>query len=101
MFTDGQENASIEAKLDTINALIKQKESEGWAFVYLGIGPESWDAPNVGMYAGTTSSKNVRRGQRTASAVQSMSGGLTGQTITYATTGKQELTTEEEREVVE
>lgn len=36
IITDGQENASQEFTLDTIKALVKQKESESHTFVFLG-----------------------------------------------------------------
>ena len=36
IITDGQENASQEFNIDTIKALVKQKEAEGQTFVFLG-----------------------------------------------------------------
>ncbi len=43
VLTDGQENASNEHTLETINALIKEREEKwGWNFIYLGTSPEAW-----------------------------------------------------------
>lgn len=42
--TDGQENSSVEYKLDQISAFIKELEGTGkWAFIYVGSGPTAWD----------------------------------------------------------
>jgi hypothetical protein len=40
--TDGQENASKEFTREKISELIKQKESDGWTFVYLGANQDAW-----------------------------------------------------------
>jgi len=43
ILTDGQENASKEYDKKAIQALMKEKESKGWTFVYLGVGQAAWD----------------------------------------------------------
>ncbi len=42
IITDGEENASEEYTKDSVKALIKQKESEGWKFVFLGADIDSY-----------------------------------------------------------
>jgi uncharacterized protein YegL len=42
IITDGEENSSQEYTKDTVKALIKQKESEGWKFVFLGADIDSY-----------------------------------------------------------
>lgn len=59
IITDGQENASQEFTLDTIKALVKQKESESQTFVFLGANIDAFavgasfgaQAMNVSNYA--------------------------------------------------
>ena len=40
--TDGQENASVEYKQADLVALVKEKTAEGWTFVFLGAGIDSF-----------------------------------------------------------
>lgn len=42
IITDGMENASKEFTKENIQALIKEKESKGWVFSYLGVGKDAW-----------------------------------------------------------
>ena len=42
IITDGDENASREYTLDAIKVLIKQKEGEGWTFIYLGANQDAF-----------------------------------------------------------
>ena len=42
ILTDGEENASKEYDKKAITALMKEKESKGWTFVYLGVGQAAW-----------------------------------------------------------
>jgi uncharacterized protein YegL len=42
VITDGMENASTEFTKETVKALIKQKESEGWTFSFLGANIDSY-----------------------------------------------------------
>lgn len=57
--TDGLENASREMTKEKLNELIKQKESDGWTFMYLGVDKEAWSGAEI--YAGTVSMANVVR----------------------------------------
>ena len=40
--TDGQENASKEFTKEGITTLIKEKEKDGWSFVYVGANQDAW-----------------------------------------------------------
>jgi hypothetical protein len=42
IMTDGLENASREYKREDIFKMIKEKEDEGWSFVFLGANQDSW-----------------------------------------------------------
>lgn len=42
VLTDGEENSSKEYDKKAITALMKEKESKGWTFVYLGVGEAAW-----------------------------------------------------------
>ena len=42
IFTDGEENSSVEHTTSSIKELISGKEKEGWAFVYLGANQDSF-----------------------------------------------------------
>lgn len=44
IMTDGQENASRKFNKTTISELIKNKEEEGWSFVFLGANQDAWEA---------------------------------------------------------
>lgn len=52
ILTDGFENSSSEFSKETIASLIKERESEGWAFVYLGADLSTMnDATAIGVTA--------------------------------------------------
>lgn len=61
IFTDGEENASTAWKRDSIRDLITRKQNDGWTFVYMGAGINTWadaaalsiKAGNIGHYAPT------------------------------------------------
>lgn len=59
VFTDGQENSSQHTTADQMADLIKYKEGEGWAFLYLGVSPEAW--LNERAFAGTGMANNSYR----------------------------------------
>src|SRR5215472_10142397 len=43
IMTDGEENSSREWSLNDVQALIRQKESEGnWTFIFMGASPDAW-----------------------------------------------------------
>lgn len=55
IMTDGQENASREFNRESIRALIKQKEAEGWDFTYLGAHKDAYTASaDLGFSLGNT-----------------------------------------------
>lgn len=52
IITDGQENHSKEYDRKKVFDLIKRKESEGWAFSYLGVHADAWaEAQKIGTQA--------------------------------------------------
>lgn len=73
VLTDGQENASREHTLETINTLIKEREEMwGWNFLYLGTSPEAW--ANESAFIGAAMASNTlqstgKRGYAEASSV--------------------------------
>ena len=57
IITDGGENASKEFKLSTIQTMIKEKEAEGWTFIYLGANQDAWQVGQTfGLSKGQTMS---------------------------------------------
>lgn len=44
ILTDGQENASKEHTYQSVAEIIKRKQDEGWAFVFLGANQDAWTA---------------------------------------------------------
>ena len=44
IFTDGEENASKKYKSEEVSETIKELSNEGWTFLYLGAGQETWKA---------------------------------------------------------
>lgn len=47
IITDGMENASKEFTKENIQALIKERESKGWIFSYLGVGKDAWGGNRI------------------------------------------------------
>ena len=55
VLTDGQENASVEYRLEQIRELIGEKEAKDWDFVYLSADPSAFsDAHTMGFAASKT-----------------------------------------------
>lgn len=84
ILTDGEENASTEYTKAKLNALVKQKEEDGWNFIYLGANQDSFkSAGNIGISAGNTINfQNTNIGTRSAYTL------LAAQTVAYADTGR-------------
>lgn len=52
IMTDGEENSSHDYNRDRIFARIREKEDEGWTFVYLGANQDAWDVgASIGVQA--------------------------------------------------
>lgn len=50
IITDGQENASREYNNSQVSALIREKEAQGWEFLYMGANQDAWStATNMGI----------------------------------------------------
>jgi Mg-chelatase subunit ChlD len=61
IITDGEENSSKEANLDSVKKIITYKESEkNWSFVYIGQQPEKW-SKETGSSLGNTLAYNHER----------------------------------------
>lgn len=56
--TDGMENASREMTKENLNALIKEREADGWEFMYLGVAQEAF--ANADIYKGTRAAHEGR-----------------------------------------
>jgi len=53
IMTDGLENASQEYKREDIFKMIKEKEEQGWSFVFLGANQDSWQTgQSIGLSQG-------------------------------------------------
>lgn len=53
--TDGQENSSHEFTSDQVKSLVKEKELEGWGFLYIGADQSAWaNSASIGIAAGNT-----------------------------------------------
>lgn len=72
IYTDGFENASHEYTKEAIAALVKEREANGWDFIFLGADIDAWSqAGLIGVKQGSTFSTQ---------------GGATGQTMAAAST---------------
>lgn len=57
IMTDGEENSSKEYKKDAIVSFIKERETKGWTFVYLGANQDAWaNSQSLGLHAGNVMS---------------------------------------------
>ena len=55
IFTDGEENSSREYNLDSIRTMIKDREEQGWTFVYMGANQDAWQVgASFGLAKGQT-----------------------------------------------
>lgn len=51
ILTDGEENSSIEYKLDQIKTKIENQTTEGWEFIFLGADQDAWsNARSMGVH---------------------------------------------------
>ena len=75
--TDGQENSSREFRIFDVRALIAAKESEGWAFVFLGAGPDAFaQGASYGLGASTIATTQTGAGTRSTYSALSTASGL-------------------------
>lgn len=65
--TDGLENSSKRVSQEQLQGLIREREADGWTFIYLGANQDAWDA----------------------GATYGFSGGATGQTVSMASSSPQ------------
>lgn len=84
--TDGKENASHEWRLGALQQLIKDRTEQGWQFVFLGAGLDTWQqGDTLGMYSASTvdtrqGTIGLYSGLSTGTRAYA-SGGATGQSI--------------------
>jgi hypothetical protein len=59
ILTDGLENSSREVNNDQLRAMVTERESRGWTFIYLGANQDAWGvARQMGTVGATASSYN-------------------------------------------
>lgn len=76
IMTDGMENASVESTREDIFKLIKDKEAEGWTFVFLGANIDSYAVGEaIGVPKGNTSNYNQAKTRNAMASVGGMSAG--------------------------
>lgn len=80
--TDGLENCSSEFNQASAKALIKEQESRGWTFAYIGTGVDGWAAARE-LSLGTMGSSNVHRSAKSGAGVISGYSKLAGATASY------------------
>lgn len=100
VYTDGEENASVEQTVESLNSLIKAKESQGWTFMYLGAEKEAW--MNERMFVGTMSAANVYKSRGASGTVAAMSA-ASASTLNWANNsigGTTVIVTEEQQQSV-
>lgn len=101
IYTDGEENASHEWTLSSINTLMKSMEQAHWTFMYLGASPEAWK--NEHILAGLGSVANNFRASGRGAVGQTMAA-ASATTSAYAATqdfvGGQRIVTDEDKEAV-
>ena len=108
--TDGLENASQEYTPDRIRHLIEQKTKEGWTFVYLGAGHDTWaqgggtmgiPTGNIGTYTRSNiSTQQAFRSAGAASAAYVANAGVQTKSF-YADAGVDQDMTETSEETKE
>lgn len=75
--TDGYENSSKEWKANTLQTLIKEKEADGWKFLFVGSGIDA-DKASAGLGIANTMS-----GTRACSDTTALYGNISGQSTLY------------------
>jgi hypothetical protein len=72
IYTDGQENSSHEYSREAVKALVDQRQSEGWEFLFLGSDIDAYDqAGAIGIAAGSTFSVSGQNTGHTMSTLTS------------------------------
>lgn len=78
--TDGEENSSKEWNRQRVFDLITRKQSEGWAFVYLGANQDAWRvSESIGVYATNTMPYDASHPKQAWLSVNSATSGWSGQ----------------------
>lgn len=69
IITDGQENASREFKASDVKTLIREKEKDGWGFMYLGVGLDDFqDGSDMGIALSLSVSSDMKNVFRASSS---------------------------------
>jgi len=83
MMTDGEENSSREYKRDDIFKMVKEQESKGWTFVFLGANQDSWaTGQSIGLHKGNVMNYDVAQTAQTFANLSSV-------TMSYCSDGTQ------------
>jgi Mg-chelatase subunit ChlD len=71
--TDGEENSSREFSKEQVKKLVKEREADGWSFVFIGAGIDAFaEAGGIGISAhATLAASNSPRGYQTSYAAAS------------------------------
>jgi uncharacterized protein YegL len=78
--TDGEENSSVECKLDTIKLAITQRQEQGWQFVFIGAGIDAFmDAQRMGIDV-----RNTMSYQKTGHHTGQLFGAMAHNTVAYS-----------------
>lgn len=82
IMTDGFDNSSKEYNAESLKALVKTKEAEGWTFVYLGANQDAWAVGQTfGISAGNSMSYST---DNMKGAMANLSGATTAMRAAYA-----------------
>lgn len=57
--TDGEENSSIEVKLQSLKTKIEDKRKDGWLFEFLGAGVDNFVGASMGIARASTTTYNI------------------------------------------
>lgn len=59
VLTDGLENSSREVSPEALRAMIADRETRGWTFIYLGANQDAWNEGSSLGYSGTASGQSI------------------------------------------
>lgn len=81
--TDGYENASTEVSPKALAAAVKQREDEGWTFIYLGANQDAWDTGTKSVGLSGSRTGQTRGFTSTPQGVDSAMKSVTADAVSY------------------